>query len=318
MTTNRRWRTWRIAVLAIIVGSTAAVPALAGTDVAPRVPHYLVFGGTYGFRHDGIPEAAARIRLMGDLSGAYTVEYTEDAAVFGPALYDRVDGIVLIHNTGLGGSNSPFSESQKTDFLRFFECGGALVAVHAAADSGGQWPAYDDLIGAAFDFHPHFSLEARENPLGANFFNPKLLAEVSVLVEDQQHVTTAPWHGLEEFRIVDELYRWTDDPRPHVQVLLSLDERTHYFPRAINISGLASIPVPEQIPNPVQLVPPLAYPHHSPLAWTKSYGAGRVFYTNLGHSMATWDRADFQSHVFNGIKWAAEQAPDRGCMGLPS
>ena len=37
-----------------------AVPALARAAAPP--PHYLVFTGTYGFRHDGIQEAVAEIQ----------------------------------------------------------------------------------------------------------------------------------------------------------------------------------------------------------------------------------------------------------------
>ena len=56
-------------------------------------------------------------------------------------------------------------------------------------------------------------------------------------------------------------------------------------------------------------------PDDNPVAWVKTFGVddGRVFYTNLGHNMATWQRADFQGHLLAGIEWVSEQRPNRAC-----
>ncbi len=40
-----------------------------------------------------------------------------------------------------------------------------------------------------------------------------------------------------------------------------------------------------------------------PLAWTRSYGKGRVFYTALGHEDAVWKSEQFQQLLQNGIEW---------------
>ena len=47
-----------------------------------------------------------------------------------------------------------------------------------------------------------------------------------------------------------------------------------------------------------------------PLSWCRAYGAGRVFVTSLGHSVATWQRAAFQQHLLGGIRWMLKL--DRG------
>ena len=41
-----------------------------------------------------------------------------------------------------------------------------------------------------------------------------------------------------------------------------------------------------------------------PLAWTRSYGQGRVFYTGLGHEQAVWKDPRYQGMLLNAIKWA--------------
>ena len=40
------------------------------------------------------------------------------------------------------------------------------------------------------------------------------------------------------------------------------------------------------------------------MAWSKYYGKGRVFYTNLGHHIHVWKDPRFQEHILGGIYWA--------------
>jgi len=42
-----------------------------------------------------------------------------------------------------------------------------------------------------------------------------------------------------------------------------------------------------------------------PVAWIKSYGAGRVFYSDLGHPDAAWDDPRMLNMYVGAIKWAA-------------
>jgi type 1 glutamine amidotransferase len=196
-----------------------------------------------------------------------------------------------------------------------------LVGVHAAADSGGGWPEYDALLGSyGFDAHPHYSLEARDNPLGREAFNPAVITDVDIQVEDPDHVTTRPWQGFDSFRITDEIYRYKGNPRDddRLHVVLSLDEESHYWRREVGLGpaagGLAPA-IPNPVSNPVNQVGPAAMPDDNPVAWVKTYGPkdARVFYTNLGHNMATWERADFQGHLLAGIEWIGARRPDRRC-----
>ena len=41
-----------------------------------------------------------------------------------------------------------------------------------------------------------------------------------------------------------------------------------------------------------------------PLAWAKTYGKGRVFYSALGHAGGTWDNRDVEQMYFEAIKWS--------------
>lgn len=41
-----------------------------------------------------------------------------------------------------------------------------------------------------------------------------------------------------------------------------------------------------------------------PLAWAKTYGKGRVFYSSFGHAAETWDNRNVAQMYFEAIKWA--------------
>jgi len=41
-----------------------------------------------------------------------------------------------------------------------------------------------------------------------------------------------------------------------------------------------------------------------PVAWYQESGGGRMWYTGLGHVASTFANADFEEHVWRGIRWA--------------
>jgi type 1 glutamine amidotransferase len=111
--------------------------------------------------------------------------------------------------------------------------------------------------------------------IGAYFKEHPWTQQGTVLVEDQSHPATA---GLgDRFSILEEYYTFRDNPRPRVHVLLRLD--------AGSVGGTGDFP----------------------LAWTGSYGEGRVYYNALGHFAETWRDARFQQQLTGAIRWAARR-----------
>ena len=104
--------------------------------------------------------------------------------------------------------------------------------------------------------------------------------EVEVRVEDRQHPATRHLGG--SFRIHDEIYQHRDWSRDDVRVLLSLDVGSVDM-NARNVRRTDG---------------------DFALAWTRQEGAGRVFYTALGHRPEVWDDPRFQTHLLQGIAWA--------------
>jgi type 1 glutamine amidotransferase len=113
--------------------------------------------------------------------------------------------------------------------------------------------------------------------LGGEFATHGAIVEAEVRVNDAAHPAVA--HLAPRFRISDEWYRFRGIGGG-LTVLLSFDR------------------------NPPDGLPGAGDPADLPLAWQKTHGSGRVFYTALGHRSEVWDDARFRTHLREAIKWA--------------
>src|SRR5207244_13101905 len=100
--------------------------------------------------------------------------------------------------------------------------------------------------------------------------------QAAVIVEDGTHPSTAALGS--RFSISEEFYTFRENPRPRVQVLLRLDAAS------VGAEG------------------------DYPLAWTQTYGSGRVYYNALGHFSETWRDRRFQDQLAGAVRWAAPPA----------
>ncbi len=96
---------------------------------------------------------------------------------------------------------------------------------------------------------------------------------VTVSVHDTKHPGSKMWG--DEFTIKDEIYQYVHWQPENVRVLMSL-----------NMAKCG-----------------LKKPYHVPVSWVKTYGDGKVFYTNLGHNTETWANKQFIASLLGGIKW---------------
>jgi type 1 glutamine amidotransferase len=112
--------------------------------------------------------------------------------------------------------------------------------------------------------------------LGGEFTTHGAIVEAEVRVNDGSNSTVS--HLAPRFRMIDEWYRFRQIDTG--TVLLSFDR------------------------NPPDGVGVANAPADLPLAWQKSFGSGRVFYTALGHRSETWEDARFRKHVLEAVRWA--------------
>lgn len=91
------------------------------------------------------------------------------------------------------------------------------------------------------------------------------------------------------FPIDDEIYQISDFDHRGSHVLLRLD------PASVDLSR-----------------PGVARRFYGwPLAWTRPYGGGRVFYTALGHEAAVWQDPRYQRMLLEAILWSMGAPPYR-------
>jgi len=152
----------------------------------------------------------------------------------------------------------------KTAMLDWLSSGRAFIGIHSACDSYHDWPEYGRILGGYYEGHG-----GSQQPV---------ILKVDKMPHPSTRMLVGPWE------IVDEIYQLKDFSRANVNVLLSVDTDR------MSISTLR---------------------HHRmrkgqdyPVAWTNTYGNGRIFYTGLGHLESVWDDTLFQQHLLGGIKWA--------------
>lgn len=247
-------RAW--AVLAAIVA--AAAPASA--DPA----HVLVFTRTEGFRHDSIPAGVAMLARLGGPM-CFNITHTEDPAAFTASILSGFAAVVFLCTTG-----DVLDAAGQAAFENYMNQGGGWVGVHSATDTEYGWPFYGQLIG------------------GAYFANHPAIQEANIDIEIASDASTRHLPG--PWRRRDEWYNFQRNPRPDVQVLLTLDETTY-------TGGTMG---------------------DHPIAWRRELpGGGRAWYTAGGHTIESYTEPLFEQHVLGGLLWAMRRTcpPDHNGVG---
>ncbi len=124
--------------------------------------------------------------------------------------------------------------------------------------------------------------------IGGYFDGHPWVHEATVEVEDPDHPATRDIGAGPAFRMVEEFYQFRAFSRDRVRVLLTLD------PRSINL----------RLPGVNRTDEDFA------LAWVRPYGAGRVFYTALGHFDETWRDPRFVRMLEGALRYLTGQTPD--------
>jgi uncharacterized protein len=152
--------------------------------------------------------------------------------------------------------------------------GGAFIGIHSTANTYQNHVAFGEMLGARYDRRPWRTAKAPQT-------------KVRVKVDDRTHPATR--HLGDRFEISDDIYQFRRFDRTGVKLLLSLDSTSL------------------DLTNPkVNRDDPIF-----PVAWTKSFGRGRVFYTALGDWEPTWNDPRYRTHLAQGILWAMGRAADR-------
>ncbi len=155
--------------------------------------------------------------------------------------------------------------AQKQDLLDYVaKDGKGFIGIHTAAVTATNWPEYGEMLGGVFDNHPWMITDAKIIVERPGFPAMKALKTGMVLKDEHYQMKIAPYS------------------RDKVDVLARIDTSS------------------------VNLAAPMVHRTDGdfPVAWIKSYGAGRVFYSGLGHTDASWDDPRVRTMVLEAVKWA--------------
>ena len=211
--------------------------------------------------------------ILGDFlrAAGHTVTISEDAAALADtAGLDAYDALVF--NTRR--ENLPdfgdlaLAPAEQEGMARFIREGKGFVCIHISTCLSNTWPEYHEITGGGWI-------------TGTSYHPP--YGEFTVNVSNPGHPGV---QGVSDFSTNDELYMGLAH-REGNEVFLTGASEEGTWPWG-----------PERAPT---FMAGGTYP----LAWTRTYGAGKVFVLLLGHDGRSFETPEFQRIVLNGVEWVA-------------
>lgn len=256
-----------------------ALPAKAPAE--PKAKRkVLIYSKTAGFRHSSIPVGIKSFIMMGDKTGAYLAEATEDPSYFAPEKLNMFDAIVMLNTTGnclrpaadkndkeATAKAAELEEVYKKSLQAFVANGKGLMGTHSATDTYHQWDAYNKMMGGTFDGHPWHT-------------------KVPVKNVEPKHPLNAAFDG-KDFEINDEIYQFranTSLPNERT-ILLALDTKAMDVSKGKRKDDLYAV------------------------SWVATYDKGRTFYCSLGHREEIYFNPTILKHYLAGLQYVLGDLP---------
>ena len=261
--------------LAILGQSNRVYGQLDRNDAQPppphakeiRLKHVLVIGETKGFEHDSVSPAMAAIYNMGKESGLWDTTMRTDTELLTKKDLGRNARNLNYFDLLIFASTTgelDMDADQRKDMISFIK-----------EDGKG-------FVGIHAALDTNFSWPEYGEMIGGWFDeHPWMTFNAPIVNEDPSFPAVRHLPGA--FVKYDEIYQPKAWSRDNVNVLLSLD------PGKLDYDNNPRIHRAD---------------HDFPVAWSKLYGKGRVFYSTLGHTEESWEDPDIRKMYFEAIKWA--------------
>lgn len=230
-----------------------------------------------GVQHDSVTRALVTIERLGRESGAYDT-------------YIRTDSqLITKQPITMPGNPRPITNKNLDYFDAIFFMGLREIDLTAAQKADLLSFVKEDgkgFVAAHTADTAFFSWAEFGEMLGGRFDeHPWNVTDATVIIEDPQFPAMKYFPLRSVVR--DEHYQTKDFSREKIRVLARLD------------------------PSSVDLKNPRVHRTDGdfPVAWAKTYGKGRVFYSTLGHGAEMWDNPALQTMYFEAMRWSLGLVP---------
>jgi len=228
----------------------------------------LLFSKSTGFRHGESIEAGKKAFAALAEKNNWFLYSTEEGGVFNTEQLAKFDLVIFNNSTG-----RLLNEDQQKNLEAYVENGGNLLGIHGAGDNSHHWDWYvKNLTGSDFSHHS-LAPQFEQATITLNPDADSIL--ISGLVPQWTHA--------------DEWYVFFESPREHgFTILYSIDGEK------IDPSGNIL-----WIKNKN-----FGMGKEHPVAWYKTTGAGKTYYTSLGHDATAWQQKPFiqlLENILNGL-----------------
>ena len=270
----------RLMIVCAAINTALMVQATLGGHQAPRpVPrkHVLAWADVRnGYQHDSISHAVATVERLGRESGAYDTLIRTDSQLITKHPITFAAGTGIATGEAFNVRNLDYFDAIFFFGVREIDLTPAQRAdlIAFVKEDGKGFVAAHSAATAFFSW-PEFG-----EMLGGRFDeHPWGVADGTVVVDDPAF--PAMRHLPRSMVFHDELYQIKDFSRDTIRVLAHLDVSKLDLNRTLVHRKDGDFPV----------------------AWAKSYGKGRVFYSILGHDADDWDNPALSTMYFEAIRW---------------
>jgi type 1 glutamine amidotransferase len=282
-------------LLSVALGAILVCPSMVTAADSPK--KLLVVTTTAGFRHSSIPTAEKVLTQLAEKTQEFTVEFIRqpEGKPAAPKAAPSEEALAAFRE-----ADARWNEQLKQALMKLSPDSLKNYDGVIFANTTGDLPIPDKegfldwlrsgkaFIGmhAASDTFPKWPEYI--DMVGAHFLRHGPQVGVECCIQDTTHPSTA-----------------------HLGKLWPVAQEEIYLFKNYDSSRVKELLILEKHPNDKT-------PGRFPVAWTREFGQGKVFYTSLGHREDIWDAdptipdrknsvevsKDYQTHILGGIRWA--------------